>query len=100
VWTGSLPPERFVEFPFVAVNPKSATSIAWPVVQTYANGLRVEWAGPRGSETPASITVVGGGATWRDALPTVLAAFAMLLAVVSLALALRGRASFSGAARG
>src|ERR671936_2431797 len=32
-WTGSLPPERFVEFPFMAVNPKSATQIAWPVVQ-------------------------------------------------------------------
>jgi hypothetical protein len=99
VWTGSLPPERFVEFPFVAVNPRSATSVSWPVVQTYANGLRVDWAGPRGSETPASITVIGGGATWRDALPTVLAAFALLLAVVSLALALRGR-RFNRAAAG
>ena len=30
VWTGSLPPKRFVELPFVAVNPKTATSITWP----------------------------------------------------------------------
>ena len=27
-WSGNLPPERFVEFPFVAVNPKSPAQIS------------------------------------------------------------------------
>jgi uncharacterized protein YcnI len=91
VWTGSLAPERFVEFPFVAVNPKRATELSWPVVQTYANGQRVEWSGPRGSDTPASVTRIGGGGTWTAWLPTVLAAFALLVAVLSLAVGARRR---------
>src|SRR5688500_4605449 len=33
VWTGSLPPHRFAEFPFVAVNPKEATNLVWPAFQ-------------------------------------------------------------------
>src|SRR4051812_16220363 len=28
-WTGTLSPNRFVEFPFVAVNPKTAGDITW-----------------------------------------------------------------------
>jgi len=91
VWTGSLPPARFVEFPFVAVNPKSPARIAWPVTQLYADGQRVQWSGPRGSETPASITEVNNGGTWPLWLPTVLAAFALLVAVISVAFSLRGR---------
>src|SRR4029078_3370828 len=35
VWTGSLPPERFVEFPFVAVNPKDDAQLVWPACQQY-----------------------------------------------------------------
>jgi uncharacterized protein YcnI len=45
-WTGTLPPQRFVEFPFVAVNPREDVTIAWPVTQTYAGGEVVEWIGP------------------------------------------------------
>ena len=56
VWTGNLPPKRFVEFPFVAVNPKEGASVVWPAFQTYAGNLLVEWAGPEGSKTPASVT--------------------------------------------
>ena len=41
VWTGSLPPERFVEFPFVAVNPKDDAQLVWPAYQTYASGEKV-----------------------------------------------------------
>jgi uncharacterized protein YcnI len=58
VWTGSLPPERFVEFPFVATNPKEATEIHWPIIQVYADGERAEWTGPAGSKRPASSTNV------------------------------------------
>lgn len=93
VWTGTLPPERFVEFPFVAVNPKGSAQIAWPVWQTYANGNTVEWTGPRGSDTPASVTVIGGGGSWEFWLPTVIAAFAFLFAFVALAFTVRRRAA-------
>ena len=56
VWTGNLPPKRFVEFPFVAVNPKEGASVVWPAFQTYAGNQLVEWTGPEGSKTPASVT--------------------------------------------
>ena len=59
VWTGSLPPQRFVEFPFVGANPKTATKLVWPVYQTYAEGPRVEWTGAEGSKAPASATTIG-----------------------------------------
>ncbi|HUQ83896.1 MAG TPA: DUF1775 domain-containing protein [Gemmatimonadaceae bacterium] len=58
IWTGSLPPKRFVEFPFVAANPKTDTRIEWPAYQTYADSLRVEWTGPEGSKSPASVTTI------------------------------------------
>ena len=95
VWTGSLPPERFVEFPFVATNPKEPTDIRWPVVQTYADGERAEWTGPTDSKRPASVTNVtnvtaaapaaGAGA---GANPMIAYA-ALALAVISLGLSLR-----------
>ena len=91
-WTGTLPPQRFVEFPFVAVNPREDGTIAWPVTQTYAGGEVVEWAGPEGSDTPASVTRVtadgiasgGGWQAWS-------AGVALLLALLALGLALRAR---------
>jgi hypothetical protein len=93
LWNGSLAPERFVEFPFVEVNRPRSTRLSWPVFQTYSNGQRVDWTGPVGSDTPASVTVVSGGATWHQWLPTVLAALALVVAVIGVALALRGRAA-------
>ena len=58
VWTGSLPPQRFAEFPFVGANPRTATRLVWPVYQTYAEGPRVEWTGAEGSKSPASATSI------------------------------------------
>jgi uncharacterized protein YcnI len=59
VWTGVLPKERFIEFPFVAVNPKDSTSLSWPTYQTYEGGERVEWTSPdTASKTPASSTLI------------------------------------------
>ena len=89
VWTGVLPPERFVEFPFVAVNPASGT-LTWPAFQTYDGGERVAWTGAPDSERPASITSIanvgkGGG----GALAVYLAATAVVMSLVSLGLALR-----------
>jgi uncharacterized protein YcnI len=87
VWTGRLAPQRFVELPFMAANPKSGNRLVWPAYQTYADGERVEWTGGEGSKRPASVTTLGsqdarGGASrW-------VAWAALLLALVSLGLAL------------
>lgn len=95
VWTGSLPPERFIELPFVAANPKAAGSITWPVIQTYADGERAEWTGPEGSKRPASSTTintaaVNAGSSSGGSMNGVAIA-ALALAVVSLGVALRPR---------
>ena len=92
IWTGTLPPERFVEFPFVAVNPKIDATLTWPAYQTYADGERVEWSGPEGAKRPASVTKIGAaaGAAGNDGgyarwVPWA----AVALSLVSLGLAIR-----------
>ena len=94
VWTGNLPPERFIEFPFVAANPKTAETITWPVIQTYADGERAEWTGPAGSKRPASSTTIGAAAPASGSTGGVngIAIAALALAVVSLGLSLRPKA--------
>jgi uncharacterized protein YcnI len=87
VWTGTLAPERFVEFPFVAVNPKESTAIHWPVYQTYANGERVEWTGPSDAKTPASTTTIAAPSSGLSG--HALGILALALAVISLGLAAR-----------
>lgn len=93
VWTGTLPPERFAEFPFQAANPKTATEIHWPIFQTYADGERVEWTGPTGSKRPASSTTIAAAAaaTSGGGAPQWMAMAALGLSVVSLGLSLRPR---------
>lgn len=92
VWTGTLAPARFVEFPFVAVNPNTETRIAWPAFQTYANGERVEWTGPEGAKVPASTTVIAASAESqsRRGIPW-LASAALIVSLISLGLSLRTR---------
>lgn len=96
VWTGVLPKERFIEFPFVAVNPKDSTSLAWPTYQTYEGGERVEWTSPdTAAKTPASTTVIA-----EESRPAVsvsrtslyLSVAALLFALTALGVALRPRA--------
>jgi uncharacterized protein YcnI len=91
VWTGTLAPQRFVELPFVAVNPKSDARLTWPVIQTYADGERVSWTGPEGEKTPASVTSVtaGGMGAGGGGISRWVAWLALVLAVASLGLALR-----------
>jgi len=105
VWTGNLPPKRFVEFPFVAVNPKEGARIVWPAFQTYAGNEVVEWTGPEGSKTPASVTTLSArpaaaGAADTSAraaatsggsssVPLYVSLAALALALVSLGLSLR-----------
>lgn len=92
IWTGNLPPQRFVEFPFVAANPKTDTKLEWPAYQTYADGERVEWTGPEGSKRPASVTTIGAATAASGVgggLVRWLPWTALLLSLVSLGLAMR-----------
>lgn len=94
-WTGSLAPRRFVEFPFVAVNPKTAVRLVWPVFQTYSTGERVDWIGKADSKQPASVTTVQVGPARS---PGVLLALwvcigALLLSIGGLVLAIRPEGS-------
>jgi uncharacterized protein YcnI len=93
VWTGTLSPKRFVELPFIGVNPRSGERIVWPAYQTYADGQRVEWTGAAETKTPASVTTLTagpGGSSSHAALWLALAA--LLAALASLGLALRATA--------
>lgn len=100
VWTGVLPKERFVEFPFVAVNPKDSTSLSWPTYQTYEGGERVEWTSPdTAAKTPVSSTVVADVAqppirVSRNSLYISVAA--LLFALTALGVALRPKGSNAG----
>jgi len=95
VWTGVLPIDRFVEFPFLAVNPKDSTSLTWPTIQTYANGERVEWTSPdTASKTPVATTLIADTTpktikVSRTSLYISLAA--LLFALTALGVALRPR---------
>lgn len=62
-WSGgSIPPNQFAQFSFMARNPAAGNQLAWEVTQTYADGLLVRWAGSQGSQQPASFTALGGSA--------------------------------------
>ena len=103
IWIGTLPPQRFVEFPFVARNPKAGSQLVWPVFQTYADGERVEWTGAPGTKAPASATTLAAAPTAGAVTDTAKAAapdastgparwvswLALALSLVSLGLALR-----------
>lgn len=59
-WAGKLPPERFVQFLIIAVNPKTGTDLAFTATQTYADGSVVSWSGEAGSKTPAPHVSLAG----------------------------------------
>jgi len=99
VWTGSLPAKRFVEFPFIGVNPKEGERVVFPATQTYEGGEVVQWSGPEGSKTPASVTTLteraAAGSTAASAggsgssTPLYVSLAALTLGLVSLGLSLR-----------
>jgi uncharacterized protein YcnI len=93
VWTGVLPKERFVEFPFVAVNPKTDATLTWPTYQTYEGGERVEWTGPDSSKTPVSATVISASSAGQSSSSAAfyLSIAAAVLSLLSLGLGLRHR---------
>ena len=93
LWTGLLPKALFVEFPFLALNPKDSASVSWPVYETYQGGQRVEWTNSdTTSQTPVSSTLLGGGApvpvkVSRTSL--YISVIALLFALTALGVALR-----------
>lgn len=91
VWTGTLPPGRCVELPFMAVNPERETRITWPVVQTYGTTEAVEWAGPDDSDRPASVTEIRSPDDGTPVWVIPLAVIAAVMALVSLMVALSAR---------
>ena len=52
-FTGSLAPDFFVSFRFIARNPVEEGTLVWAVTQRYAGGETVGWTGPPDSDTPA-----------------------------------------------
>jgi uncharacterized protein YcnI len=86
VWRGVLERERFIEFPFIAVNPKDSVSLAWPTYQTYEGGERVEWTSPdTSSKTPVATTLVA------ESIPTApvkVSRTSLYISIVGLAFAL------------
>lgn len=101
VWTGTLAPQRFVEFPFMAANPKTATTLVWAAYQTYAGNDRVEWTGDEKSKHPASVTHVVAADSTAAAIPSGFTSWvpwlALVLALLSLGLVLRPTERTSGA---
>jgi uncharacterized protein YcnI len=90
VWTGTLPPQRFVELPFIAVNPTADTQLVWPAYQTYADGERVAWTGPEESQSPASVTTIGTPESGGGSRAAVwIAVIALVVGMAGLGLALR-----------
>jgi len=97
IWTGMLPKERFVDFPFIAVNPRDSARVTWPTIQTYADGEVVQWTDPdTTAKTPVSATTVAVLTppplkVSRTSLYISVAA--LLSALTALAVALRPRAT-------
>jgi len=66
-WSGgSIPPNFFASFQFIARNPVKAGPIEWKIVQTYADGKAQRWIGPAGSEEPAARTEITESAPQVD----------------------------------
>ncbi|HEX2897039.1 MAG TPA: DUF1775 domain-containing protein [candidate division Zixibacteria bacterium] len=61
-WNGNLGVGRFVDFPFVAVNPDTSAVLTWPTTQEYLGGELVHWTGADTSAAPVSSTRVNAPA--------------------------------------
>ena len=99
VWTGNLPKERFIEFPFIAVNPKDSVRLTWPTIQTYANGETVRWTDPdTAAKSPVSSTLVSNAVAVAAPVKVsrtslYISIIAVLIALTALGIAIRPRSS-------
>ena len=86
IWTGVLEKQHFVEFPFLAVNPKEGTALTWPTFQTYQGGELVEWTSPdTTSKTPVATTLLSEAS---PPPPVKVSRTSLYLSIIALALAL------------
>jgi uncharacterized protein YcnI len=70
-WSGgSIEPDQYQEFHFIARNPVMEAEITWPTLQAYAGGKVVRWIGPEGSDEPAPRVDVKESATPVDVVST------------------------------
>jgi uncharacterized protein YcnI len=66
-WTGgTIEPDFFATFHFIARNPVLEGELVWPVTQRYAGGELVSWTGAADSETPAPRTDITESAPPAD----------------------------------
>lgn len=58
-WIGNLPPEQFTEFGMLAQNPAKGGELVFTAIQAFADGTKIEWAGPASSKTPGARVRLG-----------------------------------------
>ena len=57
LWSSVIKPGEFMEFTFMARNPKLAGEVRWEAVQRFIDGSTTEWSGrTREDKHPASVT--------------------------------------------
>jgi uncharacterized protein YcnI len=62
VWSMTIKPGEFAEFPFMARNPSTAGALRWQAIQRFVDGTSTEWTGEAGTRHPASVTQIAPGA--------------------------------------
>ena len=67
LWEGTLPAGSFVRLSFLASTPEQEGDLAFPAVQTYADGTKVRWIGPPEADEPAAIVAVSSAAPRQNA---------------------------------
>lgn len=61
-WHVNIPPGEFMEFVFLARNPKDKAEIVWTLRQTYADGTSEDWTkAPDGKIRPTATTKLVAG---------------------------------------
>jgi uncharacterized protein YcnI len=96
IWRGVLERQHFIEFPFMALNPKDSVSLTWPTYQTYEGGERVEWTSPdTSSKTPVATTLVSEAPPLAPVKVSrtslYISVIALLFALTAMGIALRPR---------
>jgi uncharacterized protein YcnI len=69
-FTGSIRPDFFATFRFIARNPVEEGELVWAATQRYAGGEVVSWTGEPDSDTPAARTEISESAPATDVLDT------------------------------
>jgi uncharacterized protein YcnI len=58
-WTMDVKPSEFVEYAFVARNPRDKERIVWTLRQHFADGTTSDWTvGPKGATRPTAVTTL------------------------------------------